>query len=302
MQVAFHPDYFLSLPPSHPFPMGKYPGVHAELLRRGLVQPPEVMVPDEAPLERLRNTHTEAYLAALADGTLDATAVRRLGVPWQPKLWRRARLAVEGTWLAANAALRDGLAANLAGGTHHAFAGHGEGFCVLNDVVITLRALRAGGLARRFAIIDLDVHQGNGTAALLEGDAGAYTFSMHGERNYPTRKERSTLDVGLPDGMGDADYLACLRGHLPRVLDAAAPDLVFYLAGVDVVAGDRYGKLALTDAGLLERERTVLAAAQARGLPLVVVLAGGYAPTVARTVELHCQVFEAAASLRGTES
>ena len=302
MQVAFHPDYFLPLPPSHPFPMGKYPGVHAELLRRGLVRPTEVVVPDEAPLGRLRNTHTDAYLTALAEGTLEAAAVRRLGVPWQPKLWRRARLAVEGTWLAAQAALRDGIAANLAGGTHHAFAGHGEGFCVLNDVVITLRALREAGLAQRFAIVDLDVHQGNGTAALLEGDAAAFTFSMHGERNYPLRKERSTLDIGLPDAMGDEDYLSCLRQHLPEVLDAAEPDLVFYLAGVDVVHGDRYGKLALTEAGLLERERTVLAAARARGLPLVVVLAGGYAPTVARTVELHCQVFEAAASLKGMES
>jgi len=202
--------------------------------------------------------------------------------------------------LAARAALDGGLAGNLAGGTHHAFADHGEGFCVLNDVAIAVRKLQAERRIERAAVIDLDVHQGNGTAAIFEADDEVFTFSMHGERNYPLAKMRSNLDVPLKDGVGDVEYLQALRRHLPAVLDAANADMVFYLAGVDVAAGDRYGKLALTEEGIRQRDRWVIETVRSRGLPLSIVLAGGYAATRARTAELHAHAFrEAAAYERG---
>jgi len=218
-------------------------------------------------------------------------------VPWSPALWRRSRLAVQGTMEATRAALADGIAGNLAGGTHHAFAGHGEGFCVLNDVAVAIRTLQRDGASRRALVVDLDVHQGNGTAAIFEDDADVFTFSMHGERNYPTRKMRSTLDIGLPDGIGDDEYLDRLDVHLADILGRFVPDVVFYLAGVDPASGDRYGRLALTDGGIRRRERCVLETCRARGLPLVITIAGGYAPTPARTAELHAIVFEEAVGL-----
>lgn len=296
MKLSHHPDYFLPLPDHHPFPMAKYPLVHRRLCERGLLVPGSLIEPGEASIEDLARVHTGAYLEALAAGTLDAAAQRRIGVPWSARLWRRSRLAVQGTLEAARAALdARGIAGNLAGGTHHAFADHGEGFCVLNDVAVAIRALQAEGRIRRALVIDLDVHQGNGTAAIFATDPDVYTFSMHGERNYPARKMRSTRDVALPDGTSDDEYLAALALHLPAVLDAARADLVFYLAGVDVAAGDRYGRFALSDDGLAERERQVIEAVHGAGLPLVIVLAGGYAATAERTAELHAIAFEVAA-------
>jgi acetoin utilization deacetylase AcuC-like enzyme len=292
MRYAYHPDYHLPLPPAHPFPMAKYPLLHERLVARGWLRPEDRIEPAEAALEDLARVHTAEYLARLESGTLDAAEVRRIGVPWSSRLWRRSRLAAQGTLEAARAALEDGRAGNLAGGTHHAFADHGEGFCVLNDVAIAIRRLQHDGSARRALVVDLDVHQGNGTAAIFADDPDVYTFSMHGERNYPVRKMRSTLDVGLGDGVGDDQYLALLRQHLGRALAEASPDVVFYLAGVDPVAGDRYGRLALSEAGLREREREVLGACRDR--PLVVTIAGGYASTPERTAELHAVVFEEA--------
>jgi len=222
-------------------------------------------------------------------------------VPWSEELWRRSRLASAGTLMAARAALGEGLAGNLAGGTHHAFADHGEGFCVINDVAIATLKLREEGAIRRAAIIDLDVHQGNGTAAIFEHTDEVFTFSMHGERNYPLAKMHSNLDVPLRDRVGDAEYLDSLQRHLPRVLDAAEPDLVFYLAGVDVAAGDRFGKLELTEEGIRLRDKAVIEAVRGRGTPLCIVLAGGYAASRARTAELHAHAFrEAVAYERGS--
>jgi acetoin utilization deacetylase AcuC-like enzyme len=297
MRCIWHPDYFVTLPPSHPFPMAKYPLLCERLLRQGLARTGDLLQPVEASLEDLALVHTAEYLGRLAGGTLDAAAVRRIGVPWSPALWRRSRLAVQGTLDAAGVALQDGLAANLAGGTHHAFPGHGEGFCVLNDVAVAIRVLRRDARLRRALVIDLDVHQGNGTAAIFEHDTSVFTFSMHGERNYPSRKMRSTLDVGLADGTGDDEYLGLLHRHLDAILAGFAPDLVFYLAGVDPVQGDRYGRLALSDDGLRRRERCVLEACAMRGLPVVITIAGGYAPTPERTAELHSFVFEEAVAV-----
>jgi acetoin utilization deacetylase AcuC-like enzyme len=297
MKVHFHDDYVVPLPAGHAFPMAKFRILRDILLTEGLVAPEAIVAPPEAPWELLALAHGERYLADLRDGTLTPDAIRRLGLPWSPALVRRSRRATMGTVLAARAALADGIAANLAGGTHHACRDHGEGYCVINDVAVAWRALAGDGLLRRALVVDLDVHHGNGNAELLAADPGAFTFSMHGERNYPSRKPPSTLDVGLPDGTGDDAYLDALRGHLPRCFDGARPELVFYLAGVDVVAGDRFGRLALTRAGLAERDRTVLESCRARGVPVVLLLAGGYAPTPESTADLHAEVHRQARAL-----
>jgi acetoin utilization deacetylase AcuC-like enzyme len=297
MRCCYHADYMLQLPAGHPFPMAKYPLLYERLVAGGSLDPRCVIEPGECSLEDLRLVHTAQYLEQLARGTLGAAEQRRIGVPWSPKLWRRSRLAAQGTLEAARAAFADGVAGNLAGGTHHAFADHGEGFCVLNDVAVAIRVLQRDGLTARALVVDLDVHQGNGTAAIFEDDPDVFTFSMHGERNFPARKSRSTLDVGLPDGAGDAQYLDALERNLAGILDRFLPDIVFYLAGVDPVAGDRYGRLALSDSGLRQRDRKVLESCAALGLPLVLTVAGGYAATPLRTAELHAIAFEEAAAV-----
>jgi acetoin utilization deacetylase AcuC-like enzyme len=296
MKCVYHPSYQVALPPGHPFPMSKYSLLRDQLLAEGIVATGDILQPEPLDASTLGLVHTPEYLAKLATSGLSAAEQRRLGLPWSEALWQRSRLASAGTLLAARAALGQGLAANLAGGTHHAFADHGEGFCVLNDVAIAIRKLQAERALERAAIVDLDVHQGNGTAAIFETDDAVFTFSMHGERNYPVAKMRSNLDVPLKDGVGDAEYLDTLQGVLPSVLDRARADLVFYLAGVDVAAGDRYGKLALTEEGIRRRDRCVIEAVRGRGLPLVIVLAGGYAPTRARTAELHAHAFRESAA------
>jgi acetoin utilization deacetylase AcuC-like enzyme len=291
MKCVYHPSYQIALPVGHPFPMSKYSLLKDRLLRDGVVAAEDSLKPEALDQSVLELVHTPEYLAKLSTSSLSAAEQRRLGLPWSEALWQRSRLATAGTLLAARAALAHGLTGNLAGGTHHAFADHGEGFCVLNDVAVAIRKLQAERAIERAAIIDLDVHQGNGSAAIFEADATVYTFSMHGERNYPLAKMRSHLDVPLANGTGDAEYLDALQRHLPAVLDAANADLVFYLAGVDVAQGDRYGKLALTEEGIRMRERYVIEAVRGRGLPLTIVLAGGYAATRERTAELHAHVF-----------
>src|SRR6266478_1281202 len=294
MKCVYHPSYQVALPPGHPFPMSKYLLLKDRLLAEGILATRDVLQPEPLGDETLELVHTRGYLAKLASSGLSAAEQRRLGLPWSEALWQRSRLASAGTLLAARTALEDGLAGNLAGGTHHAFADHGEGFCVLNDVAIAVRKLQAEGAIERAAVIDLDVHQGNGTAAIFDDDDAVFTFSMHGERNYPLAKMRSNLDVPLEDGVGDAEYLDALQRYLPAVLDAADADIVFYLAGVDVAAGDRYGKLALTEEGIRQRDRWVIETVRSRGAPLIIVLAGGYAATRTRTAELHAHVFREA--------
>jgi acetoin utilization deacetylase AcuC-like enzyme len=297
MQLAYHDDYFVPLPAGHPFPMAKYPLLAQQLRAAGLLLPERTLVPAEMPLVDLARVHAADYLGKLATGSLTTTEQRQLGFPWSPTLWRRARLAAAGTLLACEAALECGLAGNLAGGTHHAFADHGEGFCMLNDVAVALRALQARGRIAHALVVDVDVHQGNGTAAIFEDDASVFTLSLHGERNYPTVKARSSLDVGLPDGIGDDDYLAALAAAWSTALGAIRPDLLVYLAGVDPADGDRYGRMRLTDRGLAARDRFVLGRARALGLPVAIVLGGGYAPTPERTATLHANTFRVAAAL-----
>lgn len=297
MKAWSHADYAIDLPPHHPFPMGKFPALRRILLGEGIVAAHEIFEPPPIEIDRLRSVHADAYLEALAGGTLTRDEERRLGLPWSEALWRRSRLATAGTLLAADAAIEDGLAANLAGGTHHAHPDAGEGFCVLNDTAVAIHHLRSRGRARRFLVIDLDVHQGNGNSACLGGDPETFTFSMHGERNFPLRKVPSTLDVGLPDHTGDREYLDRLARHLPEAIDGSRPDLAFYLAGVDVVVGDRYGRLALTREGLRQRDAMVASHLHAAGIPMVLTLAGGYARTPELTADLHATAHREAAAV-----
>jgi acetoin utilization deacetylase AcuC-like enzyme len=294
MKCVYHPSYQTALPPGHPFPMSKYGLLKEQLVAEGILAAGDILQPEPLDTSTLELVHSREYLVKLESSRLSAAEQRRLGLPWSEALWQRSRLASAGTLLAARAALDQGLAGNLAGGTHHAFADHGEGFCALNDVAIAVRKLQAERAIQRAAIIDLDVHQGNGTASIFEEDDQVFTFSMHGERNYPLAKMRSNLDVPLKDGMGDIEYLDALRRHLPTVLDSAKADIVFYLAGVDVAAGDRYGKLNLTDEGIRARDRCTVEAVRSRGAPLAIVLAGGYAATRARTAQLHAHAFREA--------
>lgn len=294
MKVSHHPDYYLPLPEGHPFPMVKYTLVYDRLRETGLLPAANIMLPEEATRADLERVHEKDYLDRLFGEGLSATEQRAIGVPWSPRLLRRSRLAVQGTILAAEAALEQGRGGNLAGGTHHAFADHGEGFCVLNDIAVAIRRLQHDKRIERALVIDLDVHQGNGTAAIFEGDDSVFTFSMHGERNYPSRKMRSTLDIGLPDGIDDEAYLSTLEINLPKLIENFSPDVVFYLAGVDVAAGDRYGRFNLSDDGIRARDRCVLEWTRRHGLPLAITLAGGYSPNPVRTAMLHTIVFEEA--------
>ncbi len=297
MRVSYSDGYVVALPEGHPFPMEKFPALRDILLRDGLLRPGDIGVPAPADWDQLRLVHTNQYLDTLRHGRMDRKAERRMGLPWSEQLVQRSRLAVGGTVQAARMALQDGIAANLAGGTHHAFPDHAEGFCVLNDMGVAIRLLRAEGHIERALVIDLDVHQGNGTAAVFAQDEASFTFSMHGERNYPFAKVASSLDVGLPDGTGDADYLAQLQTHLPAIFAAARPDLVFYLAGVDPLAGDRFGRLQLTEAGLRQRDRAVLSTIRQHDVPAVLLMSGGYAPTPQETARLHAITHHEAAAV-----
>lgn len=287
MRVSYSEGYYVPLPPRHPFPMGKFPALHRRLLEEQLLEPKDVVEPRLVDWSDLLLVHTESYLMNLAAGTLGKQAERRMGLPWSEQLVYRSRLAVQGTINAALMALEDGIAANLAGGTHHAFPDHGEGFCVLNDVAVAIRVLKRSKWVQRVLVIDLDVHQGNGTAAIFADDPDVFTFSVHGAKNYPFHKVPSTLDIALPDGMQDEAYLQILTEHVPRILEQAAPDLIFYLGGIDVMEGDRFGRLALTRQGLHARDRYILQTSHQANIPVALLLSGGYAVTPEQTADLH---------------
>lgn len=284
--------FSVALPPGHRFPIAKYQAVREGVVSRGLVPAGQIHEPDRVERTALALVHTDEYVSSIEDGTLSEPAVRRLGFPWGPGLRERSFRTVQGTVEAARDALAHGAGLNLAGGTHHAFAGWGEGFCVFNDVAVATRTLQREGRLRRVAVVDLDVHQGNGTARIFEDDPDVFTFSMHGEGNYPFQRERSRLDVELPDGTEDATYLAVLEAHLDAVLDEAAPELVFYLAGADPFSGDRFGRLKLSVDGLRRRDRRVFAACARRAVPVVVTLAGGYAERIEDIVTIHANTVE----------
>ena len=285
--------YTFPLPAGHRFPIEKYALLRDAVIAEGLVA--GIHEPARATVEELERVHTRDYVERLTSGTLSDAELRLLGFPWSPALVERSYRAVGGTLGAARRALEDGVAMNLAGGTHHAFPDRGEGFCVFNDVAVAVRTLRAEGHIRRAGIVDLDVHQGNGTHAIFAGDANTYTFSMHGGRNYPFHKVPGTLDIELPDGTGDEDYLSLLADALPRVLNEGRPDLVVYLAGADPHERDRLGRLKLTFDGLERRDAMVLEACREVGIPVAITIAGGYGLDVRETVDIHVATARVAA-------
>ncbi|MEY4635341.1 MAG: Acetoin utilization protein AcuC [Acidobacteriota bacterium] len=292
---AFYSDHFvLPLPDGHKFPMAKYSRLRERILAEGIIAADRLHEAPAAEWDDLRLAHDAAYVDAVANGTVPPDIQRRIGFPWSPQMVERARRSVGATIAAAQAALDDGAAANLAGGTHHAFADRGEGFCVFNDVAVASRVLQRDHHARRIAIVDLDVHQGNGTAAIFAGDPSVFTFSMHGAQNFPFRKEVSDLDVPLADGTADNAYLDLLHTHLPSVLNSHQPDFVFYLAGADPYEGDRLGRLKLTIDGLRRRDEMVMSACRTAGLPLAISMSGGYAPDIDAIVTIHANTIRSA--------
>ena len=289
--------YTIPLPAGHRFPIAKYALLRDAVVENGLVSPSALHEPERASVQSLRLVHTARYVDALETGRLSEIEQRRIGLPWSEALVERSFRAVGGTCEASAAALDLGITMNLAGGTHHAFPDHGEGFCVFNDAAVAIRALQRSGRIRRAAIIDLDVHQGNGTHAIFAGDSTVFTFSVHGGRNYPFHKVAGSLDIELPDGTGDDAYLATLADALPRVIAAASPDLVIYLAGADPHEGDRLGRLRLTFDGLARRDAMVLDACREVGIPIAITIAGGYGHKISDTVTAHLNTVRIAAGL-----
>jgi acetoin utilization deacetylase AcuC-like enzyme len=283
---VWSPDYEVDIG-FHVFPTAKYRLVKERLLAEGTLSEARLHRPEPASREELLAVHTPDWVERVLEGRLTPTQELQLELPYSPALLRAFLVCCGGTILTARLALREGVAVHLGGGFHHAFAGHGEGFCLLNDVAVAAAATRTRGSVGRVAVVDLDVHHGNGTAAIFQDDPTVFTFSMHQDRNYPLIKPAGDLDVALEDGVGDDAYLDLLRSHLPRVLEHQ-PELVFYLAGADPYGKDQLGGLGLTLKGLLERDRVVLEACREAGVPAAVTLAGGYALDQDDTVEIHC--------------
>lgn len=295
--IVHHPAYVAPLPPGHRFPMPKFGALHRLLIAKGLAPAQARHTPVPADAGLLVAAHTPAYAAAVLGRRLPPEAVRRLGLPLTMEVVDRARAATAGTLLTARLALDHGFACNTAGGSHHAFAGFGAGFCVFNDVAVATAALLAEGRVGRILVIDLDVHQGDGTAAIFGDEPRVTTLSVHCRVNFPARKQQSTRDLSLDPDVGDHDYLAAVRPLVEAALDSATPDLVFFNAGVDPHKDDRLGRLALTDQGLAEREAMVLEACRRRGLPLAAVVGGGYAQNVETVAARHAILHEVAADL-----
>jgi acetoin utilization deacetylase AcuC-like enzyme len=277
--------------------MPKFGWIYELLLREGLAVPDQFHRPQLASRRLLEQVHDPTYIQAFCEGTLDPKAQRRIGLPWSQTLVKRSRTAVGGTILTAQLALEHGLACNTAGGTHHAFASYGSGFCIFNDLAVAARTIQALGLARKIMIVDLDVHQGDGTATIFQNDPTVFTFSVHCQVNFPFRKEQSDLDLGLPEGLEDEAYLKILTDRLPGLLAEVKPDLVFYDAGVDPHQSDRLGKLALTDRGLYERDKFVLQSCLHQGYPVATVVGGGYDQDISALAYRHLLLYRAALEL-----
>jgi acetoin utilization deacetylase AcuC-like enzyme len=299
LHIAFDPIYAHPLPEGHRFPMLKYELIPAQLLYEGSIEQDNIFAPKPCSNEVVLLTHDRDYVSKLLNQTLSAKEQRHMGFPQSAQLTEREFIITQGTIDCCYHAMENGVALNVAGGTHHAFKDRGEGFCMLNDFAIAANYLLKKEEVKQLLIVDLDVHQGNGTAKLFEHEPRVFTFSMHGKHNYPFHKERSDLDVELPDGIEDNGYLQLLAQHLPHLLDTVKPDLVFFLSGVDVLATDKFGKLKITMDGCRRRDEYVLEQAKRRSLPCVISMGGGYSPEVRTIVDAHCQTFRAAKKIYG---
>lgn len=297
LPIVYHPDYVAPLPEGHRFPMSKFRQLYELLLADSVAQKDQFYTPTHPPQELIELVHTREYVQAYYEGTLDAKAQRRIGLPWSSALVNRTCIAIGGTICTAQLALKQGLACNTAGGTHHAFPSYGSGFCIFNDLAIASRVLQKLGLVQKILIVDLDVHQGDGTAFIFQDDDSVFTFSMHCEVNFPGTKQQSDLDVPLSVGMEDDIYLQTLANYLPDLLSDVKPDFIFYDAGVDPHIADRLGKLALTDTGIFRREMQVLSTCVAAGYPVACVIGGGYADDMKSLVYRHSLVHRAASQV-----
>ncbi len=293
LRLYYCDQYTIPLPTGHRFPATKYRLLRELLAGEGLFQMEAAPLADP---ETIALAHDPDYVRRFLEGGLDPLAMRRIGFPWSPELAQRTLASLGGTLAATDDALSRGFGGNLAGGTHHAFRGEGAGFCVFNDIAVAILSLRRTGRAARAAVVDLDVHQGDGTAAIFQDDPAVLTISVHGRNNFPFRKQQSCVDIDLADGTSDAEYLSSVESVLPRVF-AFQPDIVFYQSGVDGLTGDRLGRLALTHEGLKTRDELVMEACRADAIPLVTTLGGGYAEPIALTVEAHANTFRTAAGI-----
>ena len=294
LHIAFDPIYAHPLPEGHRFPMLKYELIPQQLLYEGTITEEALFSPKPCDDNVVLLTHSLEYVTKLKEQTLSAREQRRIGFPQSPALTLREWIITQGTIDCCFYALQNGVALNVAGGTHHAFHDRGEGFCLLNDFAVAANFLLQQQVAKKILIIDLDVHQGNGTAKLFEAEKSVFTFSMHGKNNYPFHKEKSDLDVELPDGICDEDYLQKLTTHLPPLIEKIKPDFAFYLSGVDILETDGFGKLKVTIQGCKRRDEIVFALLQKAGIPCVVAMGGGYSPQVKTIVEAHCNTFRLA--------
>jgi acetoin utilization deacetylase AcuC-like enzyme len=291
----FYADHFvLPLPEGHRFPMAKYHLLRQRVIESRLVDPERLIIPPAATAAELGLVHHPDYLDKVFNGYLNEREIRRIGFPWSEQMVERARRSVGGTIAACRSALADGVAANLAGGTHHAYPDHGEGYCVFNDVAVAARVMQQEGRLKKVVILDCDVHQGNGTAAIFQGDDSVFTFSIHGSKNFPFHKEASSLDIALPDGTGDEAYLQALEHGLGEAIEQSAAELAIYVSGADPFLGDRLGRLELSKDGLAQRDRLVLSSCWQAGLPVAITMAGGYSKDVNDTVDIHFKTLQIA--------
>jgi acetoin utilization deacetylase AcuC-like enzyme len=294
MRAYYSDTFVLPLPLDHRFPMAKYARLRERLLSDGILRPEDLYLPDAASDEQLLRAHTADYVHRATHGLLTEKEMRRIGFPWSPAMIERSRRSSGATIAACRAAFEDGVSANLAGGTHHAFPDHGAGYCVFNDAAVAARAMQAERRARRVVILDCDVHQGDGTAAIFAGDTSVFTFSVHGAKNFPFFKQQSSLDVELPDDTGDDAYLAAVEEGARRAIAAAGADIAVYLAGADPYEGDRLGRMKVSMAGLGERDRIIFRLCKEAGLPVAVAMAGGYAREIDDIVAIHAQTIRTA--------
>jgi acetoin utilization deacetylase AcuC-like enzyme len=300
-KLFYSPYYYADIGEGHVFPIKKFELVRDILVSEGTLFPHEIIEPKPSEIEDICLVHDRDYVARLIAGQLTAKEIRKLGLPWSQSLLRRTFLACSGTLHAARVALKSNISSNLAGGTHHAFPDRGEGFCVLNDVAIAIRVLQRENLAKRFLVIDCDVHQGNGTAFIFRNEAEIFTFSMHGAKNFPLHKEKSTLDIELNDKTRDSEYLEILQEALPRIFHHQ-PDIVFYLAGADPFENDKLGRLSITKEGLKKRDAIVLKFAKDFDVPIVTTMSGGYAQDIKDTVEIHANTIRVVKDIFGNKS